>query len=61
MDTLNVDAHVDEAWRVYVETKRVEVLDRIIAEENLRPDATKFFVSIAFRGGAIRRPVQRSL
>lgn len=53
VDTLNADADVDEAWRTYVEAKRVEELDRIIAEENLRPDETKAFVHNAFRDGAI--------
>lgn len=53
VDSLNVDDDVDESWRAYVAAKRVEELDRIIAEENLKPDTTKAFVDNAFRDGAI--------
>ncbi|MGH3026893.1 MAG: type I restriction endonuclease subunit R, EcoR124 family, partial [Gaiellaceae bacterium] len=53
VDSLTVGADVDEAWRAYVDAKRVEELDRIIAEENLKPDATRAFVDNAFRDGAI--------
>lgn len=53
VDSLNVGADVDEAWRAYIEVKRIEELDRIIAEENLKPDATRAFVDNAFRDGAI--------
>jgi type I restriction enzyme R subunit len=53
VDSLTVGANVDEAWRAYVEAKRIEELDRIIAEENLKPDATRAFVDNAFRDGVI--------
>ncbi len=53
VDSLNVDADVDESWRAYIEAKRVEELDRIIVEENLKPAETRTFVDNAFRDGAI--------
>lgn len=39
---------------MFVAAKRAEELNRIIAEENLNPDATKAFVATAFRDGAIQ-------
>jgi len=53
VDSLTVDADVDESWRAYVEAKRAEELDQIITDENLKPDATRAFVDNAFRDGAI--------
>jgi len=53
VDSLTVDADVDGAWKAFVAAKRAEDLDRIIAEENLRPDETHEFIQRAFRDGAI--------
>ena len=53
VDSLTVDADVDAEWRAFVAAKRTEDLDRIIAEENLRPDDTHEFVQRAFRDGAV--------
>jgi type I restriction enzyme, R subunit len=53
VDSLTVDADVDESWRAYVEAKRAEELERIIADENLKPEETRTFVDNAFRDGAI--------
>jgi type I restriction enzyme R subunit len=53
VDSLTIGDDVDDAWRDYVTAKRVEELDRIIAEENLNADATHVFVANAFRDGAI--------
>ncbi|MGH8959975.1 MAG: type I restriction endonuclease subunit R, EcoR124 family, partial [Jatrophihabitantaceae bacterium] len=53
VDSLTVDADVDESWRAYVQAKRVEELDQIIAEENLKPAETRAFVDNAFRDGVI--------
>jgi type I restriction enzyme R subunit len=36
-----------------VDAKRAEDLDRIITEENLKPDETRAFVERAFRDGAV--------
>lgn len=53
VDSLTVGADIDAAWRSFVEAKRAEDLDRIITEENLRPEETQAFIQQAFRDGAI--------
>jgi type I restriction enzyme R subunit len=53
VDSLTIDADVDDAWQSYIEAKRTEDLDRIIAEENLKPAETKDFIERAFRDGSI--------
>ncbi len=53
VDSLTVDADVDHAWQRFVAVKRAEDLDRIITEENLRPDETHQFIARAFRDGAV--------
>ena len=53
VDSLTVDADVDVEWKAFVAARRAEDLDRIITEENLRPDETHEFVARAFRDGAV--------
>ena len=53
VDSLTVDADVEGAWQAFVAARRAEDLDRIIAEENLRPHETREFVARAFRDGAV--------
>jgi type I restriction enzyme, R subunit len=53
VDSVSADAKVDRQWSEFVAARRVEELDRIIAEENLDPAATQTFVDNAFRDGAI--------
>jgi len=53
VDSLTVDAAVDEEWRAFVDAKRAEDLGRIIAEEGLDAEATEAFVARAFRDGAV--------
>jgi type I restriction enzyme R subunit len=55
VDSLNVDADVDVEWRAFIEAKRTEELDRIIADESLDPDATRDYVERAFRDGALQQ------
>ncbi len=54
VDRMSIDEDVAEAWRAYVAAKREEELQRIISEENLRPDETRAFVDGAFRDGQVR-------
>ena len=54
VDSLSVTAEVDSAWAAFVAAKRAEELDRIIAEEDLDPKATRAFVDAAFRDGAVQ-------
>ena len=53
VDSLTVDADVDGEWKAFVAAKRAEDLDRIITEENLRPDETREFIQRAFRDGSV--------
>jgi type I restriction enzyme R subunit len=53
VDSMSVSADTAEDWSRFVEAKRAEDLDRIIAEEGLKPEETKAFVDGAFRDGAV--------
>jgi type I restriction enzyme R subunit len=53
VDSVTVDASVDASWREFIDAKRGEELDRLIAEEGLKPEETRAFVANAFRDGAI--------
>jgi type I restriction enzyme, R subunit len=54
VDSLSATSKVDIAWQEYVATKRREELDRIIADEDLRPEATRSFVETSFRDGNLQ-------
>jgi type I restriction enzyme R subunit len=51
--TLDVHSVVDDDWQKFMDKKKIEELDQIIAGENLDPDATYTFVKNAFRDGSI--------
>ena len=51
---LNVGDNVDEDWHKFVDAKKLEELDQIIADENLNRDETYKFVDDAFRRGDVR-------
>lgn len=51
--SLDVHAVVDEDWQKFVEEKKIEELERIIATENLDHDATYAFIKNAFRDGNV--------
>lgn len=53
VDSVSPKAKVDAEWQAFVSRKKVEELDRIIADEGLNPDKTKAFVDNAFRDGGI--------
>lgn len=53
VDSVSPKAQVDAEWQAFVAKKKVEELDRIIADEGLNPDETRTFVDNAFRDGAI--------
>ena len=52
--SVNTDTDVDEAWEAYVQQRKQDDLNEIIASENLKADETTRFVENAFRDGAIR-------
>ena len=51
--SLDVHAVVDEDWQKFVDQKKIEELEQIIANENLDRDATYKFVKNAFRDGSV--------
>jgi type I restriction enzyme, R subunit len=53
VDRVSADSDVKEDWRRYVEARRDEELEHVIADEGLDPEATRAFVERAFRDGAI--------
>ena len=53
VDSLTVIADVPDEWQDFVAARRAEELERIIAEEHLRPDAARAFVVGAFRDGRL--------
>jgi type I restriction enzyme R subunit len=53
VDSLSTTTKVDAQWQAFMAAKKVEELERIIADENLNADATRSFVENAFRDGSI--------
>ncbi len=53
VDSVNVSADTGEDWRRFVEKRRAEELDDLIATEGLKPDETRAFVANAFRDGGV--------
>jgi type I restriction enzyme, R subunit len=51
--SLDIGTVVDEDWQRYVEKKKIEELEQIIADENLDSDAAYKFVKNAFRDGSV--------
>lgn len=51
IDSLDAHSVVDNDWRAYVETKKIEELEQIIESEGLDHDATYKFIQNAFRDG----------
>ena len=53
VDSVNVTGDTSEDWRRFVDAKKTEELEALIAAEGLKPDETRAFVADAFRDGAI--------
>ena len=53
VDRVSVDSDVKEDWHRYVEGRRDEELNYLIADEGLDSDATRAFIERAFRNGSI--------
>lgn len=54
IDSLNPSSNVDDDWHSFVDAKKLEELNVIIAEENLDKDETYKYVNNAFRDGYIQ-------
>ncbi|HJP96476.1 MAG TPA: type I restriction endonuclease subunit R [Candidatus Saccharimonadales bacterium] len=52
--SLNVNSSVDDDWRKFVDAKKVEELNAIIADEGLDHDETYRFIDNAFRDGSLQ-------
>ncbi|MFE9019623.1 type I restriction endonuclease subunit R [Streptomyces sp. NPDC007808] len=53
VDAISADSRADDAWRAYIARRKLDELEQIIAEENLRPEPARAFVEDAFRSGGI--------
>lgn len=53
VDSVSNKAKVDAQWSAFMAARRVEELERIVAEEGLNPDATQTFIDNALRDGGI--------
>jgi len=54
ISSINADSSVDDDWQSFVNSKKIEELDRIIAEENLDKNETYKFIENAFRDGNVQ-------
>ncbi|MDF9830152.1 type I restriction endonuclease subunit R [Parabacteroides sp. PF5-6] len=54
IDSLNPSSNIDDDWHSFVDAKKLEELNVIIAEENLDKDETYKYVNNAFRDGYIQ-------
>lgn len=53
ISSLDINSIIDDDWQKFVEGKKVEELEQIIASENLDQDATYAFIKNAFRNGNV--------
>ena len=53
VDSLTPESDVEEEWTTYINARKREELDGIIAAENLRADKTRVFMANAFRQGYV--------
>ena len=54
IQTLNPETPVETGWTSFVQREKTKELDEIIAEEKLKPDATKQYLDNAFRDGVLK-------
>lgn len=54
VDRVSLTGEVSDEWRAHVTAAREAELQRIITEENLKPEPTREFIEAAFRDGQVR-------
>ena len=54
IESLTPTTNVDDDWHTFVDAKKMEELESIIAEENLDKDETYKFITNAFRDGFVQ-------
>jgi len=53
VDNISVKSSIDVQWHAFINSEKSKELQAIIAEENLKPEATRDFVANAFRHGNV--------
>jgi len=54
INTLNANTNIDTDWRIFTDESKSKELERIIEEENLKPEETRKFIANAFRDGELK-------
>ncbi|NLG81659.1 MAG: type I restriction endonuclease subunit R [Bacilli bacterium] len=54
IEQVTITSVIEEDWRKFIIQQKDEELDKIIIEENLKPEETKWFMNNAFRDGVLR-------
>ena len=54
INTLNVSSDVDRDWREFTEKSKSAELEKLIKEENLKPEETRKFIANAYRDGELK-------
>lgn len=54
IETVNASTEVERDWHIFVEQQKETDLERIIAEEKLKPEEAKRFVDNSFRDGTLK-------
>lgn len=54
ISSINAELSIDDDWQSFVDSKKIEELDRIIDEENLDKEQTYKFIENAFRDGSVQ-------
>jgi type I restriction enzyme R subunit len=54
IDSLTPSSNIDDDWQTFVDSKKIEVLDKIIEEEKLNKEETYNFINNAFRDGYVQ-------
>lgn len=54
ISSLTPSSKIDSDWKKYVQAKKMEELDELIAKENLNKEETYKFIDAAFRNGYVQ-------
>ena len=54
LQTINADSNVQDDWQTFVREQQITDLNEVIETEKLKPEATRTFISNAFRDGSIK-------
>ncbi len=51
---VNAETDVEQSWKEYIERRKEQDLEELIASENLKPEETANFIESSFRDGVVR-------